>query len=64
MVARELKIKGSALGNQKEALEVLDLAARGIIRTQVRVEKLDKLTEVFHEMATGKMLGRVVIDLE
>jgi propanol-preferring alcohol dehydrogenase len=64
MVAQEWNIKGSAVGNQREALEVLDMAARGIVKTHLRIEKMEKLTEVFQEMSEGKMQGRVVLDLQ
>lgn len=64
MVAMEFSIKGSAVGNQREALEVLDMAARGIVKTRLRVEKMENLTEVFKEMSEGKMKGRVVLDLQ
>ena len=40
------------------------MAARGILRTRLRVEKMEKLTEVFQEMSAGKMQGRVVLDLQ
>lgn len=63
MIAKELSIVGSAVGNRKEAIEVLELASRGIVKVHVRSEKLDKLTEVFQEMKDGKLQGRVVIDL-
>jgi propanol-preferring alcohol dehydrogenase len=42
------------VGNQREALEVLDMASRGIVKTRIRVEKMDKLTDVFHELSEGK----------
>jgi len=45
-------------------LEVLDMAARGIVKTRLRTEKMENLTAVFEEMSAGKMLGRVVLDLE
>jgi propanol-preferring alcohol dehydrogenase len=64
MVAMEHNIKGSAVGNQREAIEVLEMAARGVVKTRLRVEKMEKLTEVFQEMSEGKMQGRVVLDLE
>lgn len=64
MVAQAWKIKGSAVGNQREALEVLEMAARGLVKTKYRVEKMEKLTEVFEEMSAGKMQGRVVLDLQ
>lgn len=58
------KIKGSAVGNQREALEVLDMAARGIVKTHYQIKKMENLTEVFQQMSEGKMIGRVVLDLE
>lgn len=64
MIAMSQNIKGSAVGNQREALEVLDMAARGIVKTKLRVEPMEKLTEVFKEMSEGKMQGRVVLDLQ
>ena len=64
IILQQLKVVGSAVGNQWEALQVLDLAARGLVKTHYRTEKLDKLTEVFQEMDEGKLQGRVVIDLE
>ncbi|KAH8815199.1 alcohol dehydrogenase-like protein [Xylogone sp. PMI_703] len=64
LVGKELVIKGSATGNNRDAMEVLEMAARGIVKTRSRLEKMDKLTEVFQEMSDGKMQGRVVLDLE
>jgi len=64
MVANEHTIKGSAVGNQREALEVLDMAARGLVKTHLKVEPMEKLTEIFQAMSEGKMQGRTVIDLQ
>lgn len=63
LVMQSLKIVGSAVGNRKEAIDTLDMAARGVIKTHYRVEKMDKLTEVFEQMEAAKLQGRVVIDL-
>lgn len=63
MVAMEWNIKGSAVGNQREALEVMEMAARGVVSTKLRLEKPANLTEVFKAMSEGKMQGRVVLDL-
>ncbi|KAI4852336.1 GroES-like protein, partial [Aureobasidium sp. EXF-8846] len=64
MVAKEQKVVGSAVGNRKEAIETLDLAARGIIKTHFRTAKMEKLTGIFEEMHQGKIQGRVVLDLQ
>jgi propanol-preferring alcohol dehydrogenase len=64
MVSKEFTIKGSAVGNQREALEVLDMAARGIVKTHVKLDKMENLTEIFKDMKEGKMQGRVVLDLQ
>lgn len=63
LIDLQAQIIGSAVGNQREALEVLDLAARGLVRTHFRIEKMENLTGVFEEMSQGKMQGRVVLDL-
>ncbi|KAJ4335445.1 hypothetical protein N0V87_006103 [Didymella glomerata] len=63
MVGKALQIVGSAVGTRKEAIEAVEFAARGIVKTHYRVEKLDKLTSVFEEMDKQQLKGRVVIDL-
>ncbi|KAI8934594.1 hypothetical protein NX059_008290 [Plenodomus lindquistii] len=63
MVGKALQIVGSAVGNRKEAIETMQFAARGIVKTHYRTEKLEKLTEVFQEMHEQKLQGRVVIEL-
>ena len=64
MVAKEQKIVGSAVGNRREAIETLDLAARGIIKTHYRTAKMEELTSVFQEMEKGQIQGRVVLDMQ
>lgn len=34
------------------------------MKTHVMVEKMNKLTEIFQEVADGKLQGRVVLDLQ
>ena len=64
MIAKEQKIVGSAVGNRREAIETLDLAARGIIKTHFRTAKMEELTSIFEEMEKGQIQGRVVLDLQ
>lgn len=62
-IIQQLNVVGSAVGNRKEAIETMDMAARGIVKTHFKLEKMDKLTEVFKAMDEGKLQGRVVLDL-
>lgn len=63
IVIKQLNIVGSAVGSRKEAVETLEMAARGVVKTHFRVEKMEGLTKVFEEMHEGKLMGRVVLDL-
>ncbi|KAE8451081.1 hypothetical protein EG329_004753 [Mollisiaceae sp. DMI_Dod_QoI] len=63
LFAMQKRIVGSSVGSQKEAIEVLDLADRGIVKTVCRVEMMEGLQGVFEEMSKGAAVGRVVLDL-
>ncbi|KAK7708084.1 hypothetical protein SLS64_006906 [Diaporthe eres] len=64
LIGKSQKIVGVAVGNRKEAIETLELAERGIIKTHFRTEKLENLTEIFEQMHKGELTGRVVLDLQ
>ena len=57
-------IVGSAVGNRAEALEVLQMAARGVVKVSYRTEPMERLQHVFEEMEAGKLTGRVVLELK
>ncbi len=57
------RIVGSYVGNRQEAIEALDLAARGKVRAIYATEPLSKLNEVYKHMQEGSLAGRVVLDL-
>ena len=63
MIVKALKIVGVAVGDRREAIETLEFAERGLVKTHFRTEKMDKLTEVFEQMEKGELQGRVVLDL-
>ncbi|KAK0652477.1 putative alcohol dehydrogenase [Cercophora newfieldiana] len=63
IIARELRILGSAVGNRKEAIEALEMAARGVVKTHFVLEPPSKLTDVFERMEKMELKGRAVIDL-
>ena len=53
MVAKQQNIVSVAVGNRREAIEVLDFAARGVVNTHYNIVKMDKLTEVGAEKKRG-----------
>ncbi|CAD6887789.1 unnamed protein product [Tilletia controversa] len=63
-VVGEKGIKGSYVGNRQDAVEALDMAARGKVKVSYKLRGLSELNAVFDEMQTGKMAGRVVLDLD
>ena len=46
IIFKQATITGVAVGNRRDAIECLDFAARGIIKTHIRVEKMENLTDV------------------
>jgi len=63
MIAKALTIRGVAVGNRKEAIETLEFAERGLVKTHFRTAKMEELTGVFEQMERGELIGRVVLDL-
>ena len=63
IVGGQVNITSAAVGTRQDAKELLDFAARGVITSYYRLEKLERLTDVFKDMSEGKLIGRVVLDL-
>ncbi|KIW01724.1 uncharacterized protein PV09_06901 [Verruconis gallopava] len=63
-ILRGVNITYASVGTRKDALEVLDFAKRGIVKSHHQIKKLEDLTEVFEQMSQGKLNGRVVLDLD
>ena len=63
LLIQEKRIVGSAVGIRKDAIETMNLAARGVVKTHFTLEPMSKLTDTFHKMDQMKLQGRVVIDL-
>ncbi|KAL4781070.1 chaperonin 10-like protein [Aspergillus varians] len=59
----QTSIIGSSVGNYREAVEVMDLARRGIIHPHVSVEPLGSLQHVFECMEENKLEGKVVLKM-
>lgn len=63
LIAKEQSIVGIAVGDRKDAIETLDFAARGLVKTHYKTCKMDELTGVFEKMAKAELSGRIVLDL-
>ncbi|PVH71475.1 alcohol dehydrogenase [Cadophora sp. DSE1049] len=59
----QLRIIGSAVGNQKDAIEVMNLANRGVISARRRIDKMENLMDIFESMHNNKALGKTVIKI-
>lgn len=51
------------VGDRKDAIEVMQLAERGIVNTHLTRAKMEDLTEVFNKMEDGLLVGKVVLEL-
>lgn len=63
LVFKQATIAAVAVGNRREAIECLDFAARGIVKTHYRTEKMDKLTDVSLGRAEGRLFWTTADDL-
>jgi propanol-preferring alcohol dehydrogenase len=51
------------VGDRKDAIEVMQLAERGIVETNLKKAKMEDLTKVFNEMEDGLLIGKVVLEM-
>ncbi|KAK7423225.1 hypothetical protein QQZ08_009121 [Neonectria magnoliae] len=63
MVTDELKIIATKTGNRLDARECLELAAQGGVTPQYQLRKMEDLSSVFEDLESGRIQGRVVLDL-
>ena len=50
LVFKQANICAVAVGTRRDAIEGLDFAARGVVKTHFKIEKMEKLTEVSEEI--------------
>jgi len=62
-VLNGVTVKGSIVGTRKDMQEALDFAARGKVRSQIETAPLDSINEVFDNMVSGKINGRIVLTM-
>lgn len=64
LIGKLLTITSVAVGNRRDAQEVMEMAARGVVKTKVEVRPMEDLEKTFQEMDERKLLGRVVLELK
>jgi propanol-preferring alcohol dehydrogenase len=57
------RIVGSYVGNRQDATEALEIAAMGRVKTLYKILPLSALPQVYDDMHSGTLTGRVVLDL-
>jgi propanol-preferring alcohol dehydrogenase len=60
-VFKSINILGSYVGNRQDAIEAIDIAARGQVKCYYQLKQLSDLTEVFDDLEKGKIAGRIVL---
>lgn len=61
LVAREISIIGSFVGNFTDLVEVTNLTVRGDLISKVSVYPLNEVNRALHDLRDGKILGRAVL---
>ena len=61
MVSGEYRIMGSAVGTRQDLRELLDLAARGLVRCRHRVVPLEQAQAALDQLREGVVSGRIVL---
>ncbi|KAI5279251.1 alcohol dehydrogenase [Ascosphaera aggregata] len=62
-VIRMINIKGSYVGNRRDAEEAVDFFARGHVKSPYKIAPLKDLPKVFDLMKAGKIAGRYVLEM-
>jgi propanol-preferring alcohol dehydrogenase len=63
VVLKRITIRGSIVGTRKDLAEALDFAAEGKVRAHIARRPLEAINAVFADLKSGKVNGRIVLDL-
>ena len=58
-----IEVVGSLVGTRKDLEEAFQFGAEGLVVPKVQLRTLDEAPAIFDEMRTGKITGRMVIDM-
>ena len=62
LVLDGIEVVGSLVGTREDLAEAFQFAAEGKVVPRVQRRAIDEINEIFHEMESGKIRGRMVID--
>lgn len=62
VVLKRVTVRGSIVGTRKDMAEALDFAARGLVKCDVHVDKVENINKIVTELRAGKILGRTVLE--
>jgi alcohol dehydrogenase, propanol-preferring len=63
LVLNGITIIGSIVGTRKDLQETLELAGRGLVTSTFEHVAMDGINDVFADMKSGKINGRIVLDI-
>lgn len=61
VVLKRITVRGSIVGTRQDLAEAIAFAVEGKVRTNITVEPLTAVNDVFERMAAGQIEGRVVL---
>jgi propanol-preferring alcohol dehydrogenase len=64
VVLKGITIRGSIVGTRKDLQESLQFAAEGKVRPIVETQSLDAINDVFDRLRSGRVNGRVILNLD
>jgi propanol-preferring alcohol dehydrogenase len=63
VVLKRITIRGSIVGTRKDLAEAIAFAAEGKVRAHIHEARLDDINNIFADLKTGKVDGRMVVTM-
>lgn len=63
VVLKRITIRGSIVGTRRDLAEAIEFAAEGKVRAHIHKTTLDNINQVFSDLKSGKVDGRMVVTL-
>jgi propanol-preferring alcohol dehydrogenase len=63
VVLKRITIRGSIVGTRRDLAEAIEFAADGRVRAHIHKTSLDQINQVFAQLKSGNVDGRIVLDI-